>query len=229
MKNPFKHNNEPEAETRTWRPRQKQTLANVSEKILIRQMKKDPDYGLKAAERLKGVVREDKKTVADQLREYKELKALLSEFSTGVDGGGKSVLAQLLEMAPVIMQNLPQILASVKPDSSQQVLKQPQAQQSLPEAKPASQQLNEEVVNINDLLPYLDLEPAKVIEQLKANGKDGWLRFLKQTPYEKIIEMLTPWTKHPEFGTLVQQMISDKADWLKELVELAHESPIKKV
>jgi len=206
--------------------KKRETLTQTAEKILQRQMKKDPSgYGLAIAEKLKGVSKQEPKTVADFLKELREYRAAMRE--AGLEGGeGKGLLAQILEALP----SLPGLLAEVRQFQAQgqdyrtpqQQIGQPKFQQIAqaqiqPEAQPNISELK-----LEKLMVLLELTPEQAWNSLKEANEQDWINFLQTTTYEQLAATLDGVAKaNPEYADHIKNFLAQYHEWLQNLLIIA--------
>lgn len=202
----------------------KETLAQTADKLIQRRMKKDPDgYGIAAAERIKGIHHEAPKTVKDFLRELKEYREIMSEAGLTEGGGGKSLLREIIEVLPALpqlLQEARQLQQSVPHQQSpvRQIAHQMQPKLQQPEPEP-----DREEVPLMPLISVISLTPEEAFGKLQS--EPGWLAVLKSNTPDGIVEMVRPFTNHPEHGGQVQLLIDhlqseEGKEWLQNIIEL---------
>jgi len=187
-----------------------ETLSTLADKLIMKKMKADPDgYGLTAAERIKHISKEESKGIVEQLKEFRELKKVLTDLGGGGEGGS-SLLKDIISVLPDILQALPQAMGAVK----QQL---PQIEPYEPPKLPKAEQ---EPVNISDLTKFLDEPPEAVLEQLRQQYP-GWIPVLKVQNYAGIMKQLEPFrNSSPEVQEIIAKLESDAGkEWLKQVLK----------
>lgn len=214
------------------KPKKKETFSSVSDKILIKRMKKDNTFGIEMAMRYKGLDKEKPESFKEKLKEEVELKKLMKEYFGKEGGGGEgSWLSKLLDketfslILAIAASQLGIDVSKLQQGQGEAVgqIEQPkQPQLSAPKAKPKLKKLS-----INDLIPYLDYEPEEVIKELADKASAGeqqamlWLYHLKGQTYEGLVTELSIFTQYPEYSVIANQLLSEeRKPWLEKLLEL---------
>jgi len=203
--------------------RKKETLTQTAERIIQRRMKKDPDgYGLEAAERIKGIRHEAPKTLSDFMAELRSYKAALREVGLDTEAGNKNVLGQIMEAVaalPKLIQEARQVQSQMQAQGYQvpQSIQQPQLSKPQEKAKSSLE------APLPALVDMLSVTPEEAVEFLKK--EPGWLGIFRGKTPGEIIEMIRPFTSHPEHREHVQALISrleseEGQKWLEQVVKL---------
>lgn len=121
-------------------PKKPESLHSLSEKIIMRQMKKDPEFGLTIAQRVKNVApieHAPEKSLQEQIAELRDLKEALGEtFGEQKDGaGGIAGMVRDLIGKEGIQLILGMIASQMQQPQTQQQ-PQPQTQQITPAPTP---------------------------------------------------------------------------------------------
>lgn len=213
---------------RAKRPRE--TLTQLSEKLIMKQMKQDAEYGLQMAEKVKKVAKVENKTLLSQVKELRQLQTALRELGVGGEEQGSSILMQILQALPIVPQLLDQLRQS---QAQQPQVQHPPQQEQL--SQPEQQQLTtptDETIrmpSLSELLPYLEEEPESVISMLKERQQAGdeqailWMNLLSRSSYKQICQLLRPiQEKSPELETLIGSLLHESREkWWRELLEAA--------
>jgi hypothetical protein len=196
--------------------RQRETLSQVSERILIKQMKKDPQYGLAMAEKVKGIGKAEDKSLLSQLEELRELKHALSDF--GGEGQG-SLLKDIITALPEIVKVLPMVTQS---QSMQQPMPQQIQQQEIRQIQQTKLLEPEPKVSIHDLGSLLDTEPEDAIQILESVAPQ-WLTILREHDYDSLLDKIKPFAEtETEIAGIVKRLSGDDGKvWLNRLIKLS--------
>ncbi len=210
---------------RAKRPRE--TLTQLSEKLIMKQMKADPNYGLQIAEKVKKVAKVEDKSLLSQVKELRQIQTALRELGVGEEEQGSSMLMQILQALPMV----PQLLDQLRQSQAQQpqVQQPPQPDQlTQPEQQQLTQPTDETIPmpSLAELLPYLEEEPESVISMLKERQEAGdeqgklWLNLLSKSSYKQICQLLRPiQEKSPE---LIADLLHESREkWWRALLEAA--------
>ncbi len=210
---------------RAKRPRE--TLTQLSEKLIMKQMKQDAEYGLQMAEKVKKVAKVENKTLLSQVKELRQIQTALRELGVGGEEQGSSILMQILQALPMVPQLLDQLRQSQAQQS--QVQQPPQPEQLSQPEQPQLTQPTEEIPmpSLGELLPYLEEEPESVISMLKERQEAGdqqailWLNLLSKSSYRQICSLLRPvQEKSPELETLIGSLLHESREkWWRELLD----------
>lgn len=237
---PFKRREVPEFYEER-RPRKKVTSNQIADEIIVKAMKADPmGYGLDVAERLKGI-RKDKGTGG--LGEFKEIAETfgINLKDLGKPGKGGGIGGALLDA----VNSVPQALKEWKETQAQawqiqkeqmmlsgkagvEQIQEPQKPQ-LPPVTPQPVQPPPLVLSLSDLIrlsEVVDMTPEEAVQTLDDDKKGKKiLKFVKANSYEKLNAMLKPYVEDSQYGAFVTQVLEQKADWFKEVVDIVHKSP----
>jgi hypothetical protein len=203
------------------KPKQRETLSQTAERIIQKKMKADPEYGLRMAEKVKNLTK-DEKSLADQINELKDIQELLSGLGSNEKGG---LLRDILGVLPELSRSLPQIIQMSQ--AQQPLVQRPQPPAQFQIQEPLRPQLTEqppqtEQVVLGDLIGLLDETPEEAIILVKEQYPT-WFNLLKSKSYEDLLSMLEPFKSNPEFGGMLDELLSQKKVWLRKVVALAHE------
>ena len=215
----------------------KETLASVSEKILIRRMKKQPDgFGTDVALRQKGLT-DTKGTLKEQLKELKEFKELGVEFFGGGKEGKGGLIDSILNskfavrLADGMMTKMEQMAGQlpVPPpgqvfltDSTGKVYQIPESQaKRLQEAPPEEKEPVTKQIPIKDLVYIFDLEPPAVIAELKSFNPT-WIKFIAGQTYADLVKRLQEMPADEELKPYKEQLLSkERKEWVKSVINEA--------
>ena len=211
---------------RVKRPRE--TLAQLSEKLIMKQMKADPTYGLQIAEKVKKVAKVEDKSLLSQVKELRQIQSALRELGVGVEGEGQQgMLAGLFDRETVktILATIVQTLSKQGQALSQ--AEQPTLAQSEQPQLTAPTDETIPMPSLTELLPYLEEEPESVISMLKERQQAGdeqgilWLNLLSKSSYRQICQLLRPvQEQNPELETLIGSLLHESREkWWRELLE----------
>lgn len=222
--------------------RKRETLASLSDKLIMKEMKQNPDYGLKVAERVKHISKDEGASLTGQLKEYKQLQDLLKGIAGGGEGSGSllrdviQAIPQVLAMVPQFMPQAPQFqqpqmqqpspmpkLTSPQPTPAEPTQAEPSPPQpTSPQPQQAEQAIPEEPVTIGQLTEVLDLEPEDAIEVLKQDYP-GWLKVLSIQTVDGIFAQIMPLRDtSPEITEVVDRLTSKEGKkWLGSVIKLA--------
>ena len=215
MRLPWKHKDEEIVSEPL--PRKRETLRQVSEKILIRKMRKDPDgFGIEVAKRVTGAHEPEPRSVMSQLKELKELKSAITELSDGESGGiWKDVMS-------VIATTLPETLKQMQPQQTQQqpVINKPLQQVEYRQIdKPPKEPPKVSLANLTELI---DKTPEDAYQALKGLYPQ-WIDLLKLMTVDELIAQVRQFQDTtPEVIDVIEKFESeDGRTWLEKLINLA--------
>lgn len=219
------------------RPKRKaETLKSVSEKLLIRRMKKQPDtFGIEVAQRTMGVSKDE--GIAELMKQMRELRKFEGEF--GSKGGGESWLKQLGSgiaegFAPVVADIIQNIAAKQpKLQPRPQLGQQPTLQQGQPEEAPQQQpepQVEPQVepeearFSLEHINEVLNLSPKQAVIRLEQYNAD-WLSLLSDHTYETFIEAVRLWPKNELTTPLIDELLKEtRKEWIEEVLAEAKQA-----
>ena len=230
MKFPWQRNTDEEVYLDEKPKKPKETLSQVAEKILMKKMKADPDYGLQAAERIKRISHAEPKTIKDFMQELKEYRDIMSE--AGMGGEGKSIIRQILEALPTLpamFQEANKMRAEMQGQGMTQIFRQP-APQIQETQQPQITEVAEEPkqprkldLKLEGIMDLLVLTPQEAFEELQNRNEVGWINYLGITSFETLVEILEKTAEEkPEFAENIKEFLIKQRHWLEELVEIAH-------
>lgn len=213
--------------------KKKETLVSVAEKILIRKMKQDSEYGIEIAEKVKRMSRPEPKTVSDFLKELKEYRSVMKE--AGLEGGGdKGMLRQILEVLPSIpallqeARQLQQSMPQGMPPPQPAQIYQPPVQQ-IAEVQPQIEQQKKKspkfTLKLEEVMDLLMLTPQQAWQTLHDRGEEGWIKYLSTNSFEDLVKALENIADRPEYSQYmnnIKDFLKQQHAWLQGLVEIAH-------
>lgn len=217
--------------------KQKETLAQTADKLIQRQMKKDPGgYGITAAEKIKGIHHGAPKTRSEFLKEMIEEDELKKEAGIGGGGGNKGIVQQFLEALPYLAEAMAQARAMMGGAQSQGLKPTVHIEQAAPveqidqgraqvQAQPSPPPKLD--MNMETLIPLAALTPEVAWETLQSTNEQGWILFFSKTSAEQIEILLADYVKNceiPEVAEAIDIFLKTQHHWLQEIVELAHNS-----
>lgn len=207
-------------------PKKKETLSQVAEKILMRKMKQDPDYGLVVAEKIKKIHHEPAKTLKDFLKEIEDYKEIMAEVGGG-EGKGSWLrdLAEIMKQLPNavgVVAQLPQIQAQVRQQQQIQTVQQIEEAQSQSTQQKKRKKEAPPSLDFEKIADLLQLEPQQAWEELQNRGETQWVDYLGTTSYEELCGILEKYADHPQYGTYIKEFLNNYSRWLEDLVLCAH-------
>lgn len=209
---------------RAKRPRE--TLTQLSEKLIMKQMKQNAEYGLQIAEKVKKVAKVEDKTLLSQVKELRQIQTALRELGVGGEGEGQGILSGLFDRETIqtILATIIQALGKGQPlpPVEQPTLTQPERQQL---TAPTDETIR--MPSLSELLPYLEEEPQDIISMLKERQQAGdeqailWMNLLSKSSYKQICQLLRPIEQqNPELETLIGQLLHESREsWWRELLD----------
>lgn len=230
--------------------RKKETLKQTAEKIIQRKMKRDADgYGLRAAEKLTGIEKEEGKSLAEQIKTLKEVKNFLKDLG---GGEGKSTFGEIISILPEVMPSVIQLVLGLRGQAlppgqpGQPTLEEgeyvppvPQIEQPKPikPIKPIKPPKPPKVIKpppvkppqaqLSELLPYLEDTPENAVEALKeqvvVNNYQAivWFSLMRTKSYEELVSLLQPFKENETYGEAVNKLLAKgKGKWFKTFIEL---------
>lgn len=208
---------------RAKRPRE--TLTQLSEKLIMKQMKQNAEYGLQIAEKIKKVAKVEDKSLLSQVKELRQIQTALRELGVGGEGEGQGILSGLFDRETIqtILATIIQALGKGQPLPP---VEQPQLTQ--PE-QPQLTQPTEEIPmpSLSELLPYLEMPAEDVVALLKERQQAGdeqailWMNLLSKSSYKQICQLLRPIEQqNPELETLIGSLLHESREkWWRELLD----------
>lgn len=209
---------------RAKRPRE--TLTQLSEKLIMKQMKQNAEYGLQIAEKIKKVAKVENKTLLSQVKELRQIQTALRELGVGGEGEGQGILSGLFDRETIqtILATIIQALGKGQPLPR---VEQPSLTQ------PAQQQLTQStdetipMPSLSELLPYLEMPPEDVVALLKERQQAGdqqailWMNLLSRSSYKQICQLLRPiQEQNPELETLIGSLLHESREsWWREILD----------
>jgi len=208
------------------KPKKKETFASVSDKILIKRMKKDDTFGIEMAMRYKGLEREKPESLQEKLKEEVELRKILKDLFGKEEAKG-SFLANLIDKDTIklaLSMFAKQMGVGVEPEEAPKQLER----QEIPRLAAPKPRKQKKQVDLNDLTPYLDYQPEEVIKELANKASEGdkqarqWLTFLGEQSYEGITMQLSLLAQHPQYSVIAKELLlENRKEWIEKLLELA--------
>ena len=202
--------------------RQRETLTSLSERLILREMKRNPEYGLKVAEKVKSISK-DETSMTAQLRQFKELRNLLKDVAS-VDGGSSSMIRDILQCLPQVIATLPQAMETMR--QQQGNAGQLPVQQSVPvqiqQPEPQPEPVQQPQVYLYQLHEVLEMPPEQAFEILQTSYPD-WVRILAMLKPEQVMaQVMSLATDNPEVTPIIEQLSSETGrEWLNKIIKLA--------
>ncbi|MBA7472057.1 hypothetical protein ES707_07377 [subsurface metagenome] len=209
--------------------RPRETLTQLSEKLIMKQMKANPTYGLQMAEKVKKVAKVEDKSLLSQVKELRQIQTALRELGVGGEEQ-QGMLAGLFDRETIqtILATIVQALGKGQP--LPQIQQPPQQEQlSQPERQQLTQPTDETIrmPSLSELLPYLEMPPEDVVALLKERQEAGdeqailWLNLLSKSSYKQICQLLRPVQEtNPELESLIFSLLHESREkWWRELLE----------
>jgi hypothetical protein len=211
------------------KPKKKETFASVSDKVLIKRMKKDSAFGIEMAMRYKGLEREKPQGIKEKLKEEIELRKLFKDYlgkEPDTKGGWLSSLVDKDSVKLILSIVAKQMGMTLEPSPAEEPKQlEQETEQEVPKLaapKPGKQ------VDLRELTPYLDYEPENVIKELVAKGSQGdnqsmyWISFLRNQTYDSITMQLSLLAQHPQYSAIAKELLLEqRREWIEKLLESA--------
>lgn len=237
MKNPFRRRHPQEVDEEGYyleTPKKKETLMDTANRIIQRKMKKDPDgYGIIASEKLKGISREEPKTMRDFFQELAEYNEMMDGAGLG-RGKDKSMIREFLEALPAVAEILGQIRGGGQGQLPKTVVRveQPAPSEQIDQGRTkvrSDPQVSQPKldVKIETLLPLLALDAQTAWDSLRNDNQQGWINYLSTTSLEETEAFMRKYAEdsgNPEYIEGIDVFLAQNHQWLQDLIIIAHNS-----
>jgi hypothetical protein len=220
--------------------RRRKTLQELSESIIMRKMREDPEYGLQIAERMRKLSRPEpeyygeppeEKSLLEQVRELREVRKALREL--GGDENKTSLIRDIISVLPelpAVIQSFARQQPQYPPELMYEQYKQLTGDQHVPSRpapspeQPFTIQTHTEAPtepepakpSVSDLAQLVDMTAEEAYEVLQLEHPEWIPALVKAGSYGGILSMLGK-VDSPEAEALSHE---DHKDWLVELQTL---------
>jgi len=206
--------------------RKKPTLHQVADEILIKEMKRDPTgYGLKAAERLKGITKDKAGSGLE------ELKSLAGGFGIDLKDLGKPKGGSIVETLVGVLPAIPKALEEFRKMQNEAWERQLQQIElstgTAPQLEQAQRKIDQpkaskvQGISTQTLGELLELEPERAVAALNESNPD-WIKFVASQTYDQMIKIFEKIPKSEANAEYLEAILSEeREDWLKTFIKEA--------